>query len=132
MALPSLSAHALIVGLMGAGISAAKVAVIHMETIALTILLMVMCAIIGLFAGYLFMILLLRNVRAAPKAKADSHFKKLQLCLAGLFSSSHGSNEAHKTLGIIVPLLFSIGYFGLLRIKTTCRSQYGESWPAIM
>ncbi|MEI7857040.1 MAG: inorganic phosphate transporter, partial [Methanomicrobiales archaeon] len=58
------------------------------------------------------MVLLLRTVRGAPKAKADYHFKKLQLCSAALFSFSHGSNDAQKTVGIILPLLFSIGYFG--------------------
>lgn len=112
IALPTSSSHALIGGLVGAGISAAGVSVIHWDTIGLTIVFMVVSAIVGLVAGYLFMVLLLRTFRGAPKAKADYHFKKLQLCSAALFSFSHGSNDAQKTVGIILPLLFSIGYFG--------------------
>ncbi|PKL70490.1 MAG: anion permease [Methanomicrobiales archaeon HGW-Methanomicrobiales-1] len=112
VALPTSSSHALIGGLVGAGISAAGVSVIHWETIGLTIAFMVVSAIVGLVAGYLFMVLLLRTVRGAPKVKADYYFKKLQLCSAALFSFSHGSNDAQKTVGIILPLLFSIGYFG--------------------
>ncbi len=34
-------------------------------------------------------------------------FKKLQLVSAGLYSLSHGSNDAQKTMGIIVGLLVS-------------------------
>lgn len=112
IALPTSSSHALIGGLVGAGISAAGLSVIHWEIIALTIVFMVFSAIIGLVAGFLFMVILLRTVRGAPKAKADYQFKKLQLCSAALFSFSHGSNDAQKTMGIVLPLLFSIGYFG--------------------
>lgn len=112
IALPTSSSHALIGGLVGAGISAAGIAVVHWETVILAIVFMVVSAVIGLVMGYLFMVLLLRTVRGAPKAKADYHFKKLQLVSAALFSFSHGSNDAQKTVGIILPLLFSIGYFG--------------------
>jgi len=34
------------------------------------------------------------------------------LLSAGLYSFSHGTNDAQKTMGIITPLLFSIGFFG--------------------
>ncbi len=112
VALPTSSSHALIGGLVGSGIAAAGVSVIHWDTIALTIVFMIVSAIVGLVAGYLFMVILLRTVRGAPKVKADYYFKKLQLCSAALFSFSHGSNDAQKTVGIILPLLFSIGYFG--------------------
>lgn len=62
--------------------------------------------------GYRFLIRKHPPNIPAPKAKADFHFKKFQLCSSALFSFSHGSNDARKTMGIIVPLLFSIGYFG--------------------
>ncbi|NMB78015.1 MAG: inorganic phosphate transporter [Methanomicrobiales archaeon] len=112
IALPTSSSHALIGGIVGAGISAAGIAVIHWETIILTIVFMVVSSFAGLVAGYLFMVVLLRTIRGAQKATADGYFKKLQLLSAALFSFSHGSNDAQKTMGIIIPLLFSIGYFG--------------------
>lgn len=112
ISLPTSSSHALIGGLVGSGIAAAGVSVIHWETILLTVVFMIVSAFIGLLAGYLFMVILFRTVRGAPKATADNHFKKLQLVSAALFSFSHGANDAQKTMGIILPLLFSIGYFG--------------------
>jgi len=50
--------------------------------------------------------------RSSQKITADHHFKKLQLCSAAAYSFSHGTNDAQKTMGIITPLLFSIGYYG--------------------
>ncbi|MEI7857039.1 MAG: inorganic phosphate transporter [Methanomicrobiales archaeon] len=51
IALPTSSSHALIGGLVGAGISAAGVSVIHWETIVLTIVYMFLSAFVGLVAG---------------------------------------------------------------------------------
>jgi len=48
---------------------------------------------------------------AKLRAKVDRYFKRLQLFSAGIYSFSHGTNDAQKTMGIITPLLFSIGYF---------------------
>ncbi len=50
--------------------------------------------------------------RGSNKPTAEGHFKRLQLCSAAAYSFSHGTNDAQKTMGIIVPLLFSIGYYG--------------------
>ena len=43
---------------------------------------------------------------STPK-KMDVYFRKLQLLSAAVFSYSHGTNDAQKTMGIIVGLLFS-------------------------
>jgi PiT family inorganic phosphate transporter len=43
---------------------------------------------------------------------AERHFRVLQLFSAAAYSFSHGTNDAQKTMGIITPLLFSIGYYG--------------------
>jgi len=110
--LPTSSSHALIGGLAGAGISAAGIAAIKLDTIALVVTFMFVSPIIGLVCGFLFMAAVLWITRKANKQSAENYFKRLQLCSAAAYSFSHGTNDAQKTMGIILPLLFSIGYFG--------------------
>lgn len=110
--LPTSSSHALIGGLSGAGISAAGIAAIKWSTVELVALFMIVSPLIGLACGFLFMVAVLNITKNANKATADRYFKKLQLFSAAAYSFSHGTNDAQKTMGIIIPLLFSIGYFG--------------------
>jgi PiT family inorganic phosphate transporter len=110
--LPTSSSHALIGGLAGAGISAAGLAAIKIETITLVAAFMIISPIVGLIAGFLFMAIVLWLTRKSNKQVAETYFRRLQLCSAAAYSFSHGTNDAQKTMGIILPLLFSIGYFG--------------------
>jgi PiT family inorganic phosphate transporter len=110
--LPSSSSHALIGGMTGAGIAAAGFAAIKIETITVVAAFMILSPIIGFIAGFLFMAFVLRLTRRSNKQNAETYFKRLQLCSAAAYSFSHGTNDAQKTMGIILPLLFSIGYFG--------------------
>jgi PiT family inorganic phosphate transporter len=110
--LPTSSSHALIGGITGAGIAAAGFAAIKWSTVGEVALFMILSPLIGLACGFLFMAAILNLTKKANKPTAESHFKRLQLCSAAAYSFSHGTNDAQKTMGIIVPLLFSIGYFG--------------------
>ncbi len=110
--LPTSSSHALIGGLAGAGISAAGIAAVKISTVVVVAQFMVISPIIGLIVGFLFMVLVLRLSRNHPRELADKYFRRLQLLSAAAYSFSHGTNDAQKTMGIITPLLFSIGYFG--------------------
>ena len=110
--LPTSSSHALIGGMAGAGIAAAGVAGVKVSTILVVAEFMVLSPIIGLIAGFLFMVVVLRFTRNLQREQADRRFRRLQLVSAGAYCFSHGTNDAQKTMGIITPLLFSIGYFG--------------------
>src|SRR5512136_50168 len=110
--LPTSSSHALIGGMTGAGISAAGLTAIKWSTVGQVALFMVVSPLIGLTCGFLFMAVILNFTKKANKQSAEIHFKHLQLFSAAAYSFSHGTNDAQKTMGIIVPLLFSIGYFG--------------------
>ena len=110
--LPTSSSHALIGGLSGAGISAAGFAAIKWSTVELVATFMVISPMIGLACGFLFMAVVLNLTKNANKQTAENYFKRLQLFSAAAYSFSHGTNDAQKTMGIIIPLLFSIGYFG--------------------
>lgn len=111
LGLPTSSSHALIGGMMGAGISAAGLTAIKFEPVQLAAIFMIVSPLIGLVFGYLFMVAVLWICRRSSKSKVDRYFKRLQLFSAGIYSFSHGTNDAQKTMGIITPLLFSIGFF---------------------
>ena len=110
--LPTSSSHALIGSLAGAGISAAGFAAIKLGTIDTVIIFMVLSPIIGFIIAFLFMACVLWISKGAQRMVAERHFRRLQLCSAAAYSFSHGTNDAQKTIGIITPLLFSIGYYG--------------------
>ena len=109
--LPTSSSHALIGGIVGAGISAAGLIAIKWSTVELVATFMILSPLIGFAIGFLFMAIVLNITKDAHKSTAETHFKRLQLCSAAAYSFSHGTNDAQKTMGIILPLLFSIGYF---------------------
>jgi PiT family inorganic phosphate transporter len=48
--------------------------------------------------------------RRSSPAKMDKYFRKLQLVSAAVFSLSHGSNDAQKTMGLITGVLVASGY----------------------
>jgi PiT family inorganic phosphate transporter len=110
--LPTSSSHALIGGLVGAGISAAGISAIKWSAVELIVTFMILSPLIGLVGGFLFMVLVFNLTKQAHKKTADSYFRRLQLFSAAAYSFSHGTNDAQKTMGIITPLLFSIGYYG--------------------
>ncbi|HZD44340.1 MAG TPA: inorganic phosphate transporter [Methanomicrobiales archaeon] len=110
--LPTSSSHALIGGLTGAGIAAAGIAAIRLSTLEVIVTYMVLSPIVGFLIGFIFMVGVLRVSWRSPRFTAERHFKRLQLFSAAAYSFSHGTNDAQKTMGIITPLLFSIGYYG--------------------
>jgi len=111
--IPSSSSHALIGGMSGAGIAAAGIAAIKWETVEVVAAFMIISPVIGLVCGFLFMVVVLNATKNVSKAPAERYFKKLQLFSAAAYSFSHGTNDAQKTMGIILPLLFAIGYVGV-------------------
>jgi len=110
--LPTSSSHALIGGLAGAGLSAGGLAAIKIATVNVVVLFMVLSPIIGFIMAFFVMALVVRISRGIQRMTAERYFRSLQLLSAAAYSFSHGTNDAQKTMGIITPLLFSIGYFG--------------------
>ncbi|HWP25825.1 MAG TPA: inorganic phosphate transporter [Xanthobacteraceae bacterium] len=110
--IPSSSSHALIGGLLGAGIAKAGGGAIVWKGVIKTGAAIVLSPLTGFFlALILILIASWLFVRANPRA-VDSTFRSLQFISASLYSIGHGGNDAQKTMGIIAVLLFSQGYLG--------------------
>jgi inorganic phosphate transporter, PiT family len=110
--IPSSSSHALIGGLLGAGITKAGFEGVVWSGVLKTVAGIVVSPALG-FTLALILVLVVSwlFVKATP-ALADSTFRKLQFVSAAMFSLGHGGNDAQKTMGIIAVLLFSHGQLG--------------------
>jgi inorganic phosphate transporter, PiT family len=110
LGMPSSSSHALIGGLLGAGIAKAGFSVMVWSGLSKTLLAIVLSPFVGfLLALFLTAIVSWAAVRSTPFA-VDRAFRILQFASASLYSLGHGGNDAQKTMGIIAVLLYSQGY----------------------
>ena len=110
--IPSSSSHALIGGLVGAGVAKAGFSAVVWGGIGKTSAAIVLSPLVG-FALALLLTLIVSwlFVRATPFA-VDRKFRMMQFVSASLYSLGHGGNDAQKTMGIIAVLLYSQGYLG--------------------
>ncbi len=110
--IPSSSSHALVGGLVGAGLARTGGEAIVWTGLLKTVGAIFMSPMIGFFlALVLVLIVSWAFVRQTPFA-VDRTFRGMQFISASLYSLGHGGNDAQKTMGIIAVLLFSQGYLG--------------------
>ena len=110
LGIPSSSSHALIGGLLGAGI--AKVggfgAIVWSGVLSTVIGIFTSPAVGMLLSLLLVLAVAWTSLKLTPLG-VDRRFRKLQLVSAALYSLGHGGNDAQKTMGIIAVLLYSQG-----------------------
>jgi PiT family inorganic phosphate transporter len=104
--LPSSSSHALAGGLIGATLPALGLHGLVAEGIVKIAVFIVLSPVLGLVLGSTMMILTSWIVRRRAPAQVDKWFRRLQLVSSGIFSYSHGTNDAQKTMGIIAVILY--------------------------
>jgi PiT family inorganic phosphate transporter len=111
LGLPSSSSHALIGGLCGAALAAARgdwsVIKWNQGVWPKVVLPMIASPIAGFVFGALFMFLLLIALHRLTPQFVNSLFGKLQIFSAAWMAHSHGTNDAQKTMGIITLALFT-------------------------
>lgn len=111
LGIPSSSSHALVGGIIGAGVAKAGFGAIVWGGLSKTLIAIVLSPVTGFVLGILLVVLVSWLFLRANPAKTDSLFRKLQLVSSALYSIGHGSNDAQKTAGIIAVLLFANGYY---------------------
>jgi PiT family inorganic phosphate transporter len=110
LGIPSSSSHALIGGLVGAGVARAGFHAVVWSGFLKTAAAIVVSPLLG-FALALMLVAAVSwtFLRSTPLA-VDTHFRTLQFISASLYSLGHGGNDAQKTMGVISVLLYSQGY----------------------
>jgi len=107
--IPSSSSHALIGGFAGAGLAKAGFAALvwgrkWVETLSA----IAISPLLGALIGFALMVLLFNVFQRATPAVVARLFRRGQLVSSAAMSLAHGSNDAQKTMGIIVGLLYSV------------------------
>jgi PiT family inorganic phosphate transporter len=107
--IPSSSSHALIGGLVGAGVTHAGWNVIEWNGLGKTISAIFLSPSMGMVLALLLMVVVSWGCRRLMPARVDSIFRRVQFISASALSIGHGGNDAQKTMGIITALLFAHG-----------------------
>jgi inorganic phosphate transporter, PiT family len=107
--IPSSSSHALVGGLVGAGIARAGTGAVQVDGLLKIVKSLVVSPVVGFFTAFLVMIAIFWLIRGARPAAISRLFRRLQILSAGFMALSHGSNDAQKTMGIITMSLVAYG-----------------------
>lgn len=110
--IPSSSSHALIGGLVGAGVVKAGVSSIVWPGLLTTGAFIVLSPVFGFLLALLLVLVVSWGFMRANPRTVEPAFQWLQFGAASLISLGHGGNDAQKTMGIIAVLLFSQGHLG--------------------
>jgi len=111
--MPSSSSHAIIGGLVGAGLAAGGLAAINWGVVRTAVIAIVASPGVAFAVAFLAMLLIGRIQRRWGVHSDAKAFKGLQLVSAAAVSFGHGANDAQKTMGIMAALLYAGGYIAL-------------------
>lgn len=109
LGLPSSSTHALIGGLVGAGI-AGSITVHWRAVVDKVILPMVYSPMLGLVLGYVVMLTVMWIFKRRNAHRVHRGFRRGQILSAASLALGHGLQDAQKTMGIIVLALITTGH----------------------
>jgi PiT family inorganic phosphate transporter len=109
LGIPSSSSHALVGGLVGAGVAAGGFSVVVAGGVIKTAAFIFLAPLLGMAIAILLVIITSWLFKPVSATTSDRTFRRLQLLSAAAYSLGHGANDAQKTMGIITVLLFSQG-----------------------
>jgi inorganic phosphate transporter, PiT family len=107
--LPSSSTHALIGGLVGAGI-AGGMSVYWSAIVDKVVLPMIVSPLVGFGLAFAVMVAILWIFRSAAPAKTHRRFRIAQTASAAAMALGHGLQDAQKTMGVIYLALLTVGW----------------------
>lgn len=108
--IPSSSSHALVGGLVGAGVAKAGTGAIVAAGLLKTSAAIILSPLFGMLLALLLMVLVLWIYEKSSPYPTERTFNKMQFVSSSLYSLGHGGNDAQKTMGIIAVLLYANGY----------------------
>lgn len=118
LGIPTSSSHALIGGLIGAGIAAVGTKVVIFSGLLKIFSFIFLAPLIGMAGAMLFTIMVMWIFRKAHPFKSEKTFKVLHLISASFYSIGHGTNDAQKTMGVIALALFTAKFIPEFAIPT--------------
>ncbi len=111
LGLPTSSSHAILSGIVGAGIATVGTNVIIQKGVYKVLMGLIFSPLIGFILGFFLMLFLNWLFSRSSPSLVSNLFGRLQIISAAYMAFSHGSNDAQKTMGIITMALVS--YYNL-------------------
>jgi PiT family inorganic phosphate transporter len=108
--MPSSSSHAIIGGLVGAGIAAGGLGAISWSSVQKAAIGIVASPLVAFTIAFILMYIVFLVQKIFKLHDDHPSFKGLQLVSAAALSFGHGANDAQKTMGVIGALLLGAGY----------------------
>ena len=108
--IPSSSSHALVGGIIGAGVAHAGLTGVQWTGLNKTLVAIVLSPTLGMMLSMLIMLATSWMGLRASASGAEKSFRALHLVSSATYSLGHGLNDAQKTMGIIAVLLYSTGH----------------------
>jgi PiT family inorganic phosphate transporter len=114
--LPVSASHALIGGVMGAGIAFGGVGILNLAGLTKIFTALLTSPIIGILFGFLFMKMLMRFFCNISPGALNKHFGRLQIVSSAFMAFTHGMNDAQKAMGVITLALLIGGYIPSIEV----------------
>lgn len=114
--LPVSASHALIGGVMGAGIAFGGVGVLNISGLTKIFTALLTSPVIGILFGFLVMKTLMRFFCNISPGSLNKHFGRLQIISSGFMAFTHGMNDAQKAMGVITLALLIGGYIPSIEV----------------
>ncbi|MDE1765363.1 MAG: inorganic phosphate transporter [Thaumarchaeota archaeon] len=118
LGLPTSSSHALVGGILGAGLAGAGTKAVIFGGLQTVLTGIVVSPIAGLAVAFLIALLIMRIFAKMRPHTVNSVFGKLQLVSSTYFSLTHGANDGQKTMGVIALILLTQGVITTFSIPT--------------
>lgn len=127
---PSSSSHALIGGLIGAAIAHSGFASLNSASIFHKIILpLILSPLAGFTVAYAMTLLLQFVLSRADRRTVNLRISKVRILSAAFMATSHGLNDAQKTMGVIALALFLFHQIGSVEVpfwvKLSCATAMG-------
>jgi PiT family inorganic phosphate transporter len=111
LGLPTSSSHALIGGVSGSAIAAAGLDVMKWDGLVQKVLIPSLLApVLGIVGAAGVMLAIMWSIRKVAPGIVNRVFRRLQLVSASFVAFTHGTNDAQKTMGIIMLGLIASGH----------------------
>src|SRR5215212_7480270 len=109
--IPTSSSHALLFGILGAGVATSGVGAVIIGGVELLGIGIIYSPVIGLIAAGGIVLVIYYIFRHRRPTTVRKLFSRLQLLSSAYMAYSHGGNDGQKTMGIIALALFTYGTY---------------------
>lgn len=111
LGLPSSSSHAMVGGLVGAGMFHAGTSGVVWEGVIHKVVVPgLVSPLLGFTVGFLGMVAFMWIFRRSNPSRLNRNFRKAQIFSCGYLALTHGMNDAQKAMGIITLALMTAGF----------------------